>query len=181
MARPNIPPYRMPLINPDRSRVVDDRTGRPLFQTYEWNEGPQLDHMEFPKMMYHRTKDAVIIQNQAEQNALGEEWAEKPFRVERPRIGHQGLQVPQAAQPAAANPLANDPDYKAYLEWKAFQAGKAVAQAEAKPPTAAPETAEASEARRQSLIREAEERRVDVDRRWGISRLEEALAKAAAA
>ena len=34
---------------------------------------------EFPKWLYHKTEQALIVQNQKEQDALGKGWKETPF------------------------------------------------------------------------------------------------------
>lgn len=35
--------------------------------------------IEYPKYMYHKTKDAVIVKDELEVEALGKEWVNKPF------------------------------------------------------------------------------------------------------
>lgn len=40
----------------------------------------------FPKWLYHKTETAMIVQDEAEQKALGKEWHESPVNVPAPSI-----------------------------------------------------------------------------------------------
>lgn len=54
---------------------------------------PPYVHQHYPKWMYHATEPARLVQNAADHDALGDEWAEEP----------------QAAPPSAENkPLSTD-------------------------------------------------------------------------
>ena len=46
---------------------------------YDLIEGTAKPPEEFPKMMYHQTIGALGVENQADQEALGPGWQEKPF------------------------------------------------------------------------------------------------------
>lgn len=66
---------------------------------------------EFPKWMYHRTEPAVIIDDPAEQEALGPDWAEHPaaFDVPVTVVDLDGL---EAEEDAPAAPAADAPKPK---------------------------------------------------------------------
>lgn len=42
-----------------------------------WTSAPGPAPVEFPKMMFHETKDAKRVNSREEQDALGPEWSEK--------------------------------------------------------------------------------------------------------
>ncbi len=48
---------------------------------------------EFPKWMYHRTEAARIVDDPAEQEALGADWAETPAAFDAP------VEVEEADEP----------------------------------------------------------------------------------
>lgn len=51
--------------------------------------------IEFPKWKYHRTKDAVIVNDKAEELALGPEWEATPAAFTNP--GHHEDEVSRPA------------------------------------------------------------------------------------
>lgn len=49
------------------------------------------DIIEFPKWLYHKTEEAVIVQDAEGQKSLGKDWKEVPFEGSAKPV-EQGLQ-----------------------------------------------------------------------------------------
>jgi hypothetical protein len=49
-----------------------------VFITLALFKGNKMEKIEFPKWVYHKTKDAVVVHSDDELKSLGKGWSEKP-------------------------------------------------------------------------------------------------------
>lgn len=192
---PRIPPYRMGLIDPATGLAVIDKDGKPVFQTFAWNEGPDYAHQEYPKWKYKEGEAGVIVNGLDEEMMLGDGWQDTDPVADK-KIAETKAKLRQVHTKPVGVP--SGASYQKFLEFQAWQEKQAK---DAKAPAATPAPVKVQlpndymekasipsaplnalaltpEEEKAVLIKAAEEKGITIDKRWGNERIKAELDKA---
>lgn len=122
----------------------------------------EIDLDEYPKWIHFNDNTSKLANSAAEEASIKAAWHAR---------GSSKNEPVKKAEPVESSV---DPDYAEFLEWKAWKRSQLErTKHAAEPESAVP--ADDPDAERKALLQLAEEAGIEVDRRWGVRRLTEAI------